>query len=328
MNKSIYISIFGLSLSTINDLKNIIYSKFFSQYQIQWTHISDERLQLLLINDDFAEIDHVEKISKSNIQILKLKKNESISGELIDETLYLPIKSPETLYRWIEQALDKMIVPVIAQAPLNLELGEVKRVPKKLSHQSLANAFHNVHEEYAGISHFVIENNQNIVACFDLKNKEFHLNPEFNLIAEGNFAIVPADINTVVKFKKYFQCRELSNGIWQFIWDHAPYDVPNYSSAYKLQHWPQPASLKRRSELLKISAYLSKGCTAEYIHKKTNISANTIHRYLYACDVAQIVEEISAIDSLDAVSVSMPAASQEVSKVRGFFGSLRRKLGL
>lgn len=326
MNKSIYISIFGLSLSTINDLKNIIYSQFFNQYQIQWTHISDARLQLLLINDDFAEIDHVEKISKSNIQILKLKKNEGISGELIDETLYLPINSPETLYRWIEQAIAKLIVPVIAQMPSAQGFEDQKRVPKKLSHQALANAFHKVNEEFAGISHFVIENNQNIIACFDLKNKEFYQNPEFNLIAEGNFAVVPADINTVVKFKKYFQCKELSNGIWQFIWDHAPYDVPNYGNAYKLQHWPQPASLQRRSELLKISAYLCKGCTAEYIHQKTNISANTIHRYLYACDIAQIMEVISAAESLDAVSV--PVEIQEVSKVRGFFSSLRRKLGL
>lgn len=326
MNKSIYISIFGLNLSTINDLKNIIYSHFFNQYQIQWTHITDTRLQLLLINDDFADIDHVEKISKSNIQILKLKKNHDYSGELIDETLYLPVKSPETLYDWIEQALDKVNMTVIAQTASTLGFENEQRVPKKISHQALANAFHKVHEEYAGIRHFVLENNQNIMACFDLKNKEFYQNPEFNFIAEGHFDIVPANLNTVVQFKKYFQRKELSHGIWQFIWDHAPDHVPNYGNAYKLKHWPQPSLLKQRTELLKISAYLSKGCTVAYIHEKTNISVHTIHRYLYACDIAQMMEEISVTESLDAVAVSVEI--QEVSKVRSFFSSLRAKLGL
>lgn len=326
MNKSIYISIFGLNLSTINDLKNIIYSHFFNQYQIQWTHISDARLQLLLINDDFADIDHVEKISKTNIQILKLKKNQDYSGELIDKTLYLPIKSPEPLFGWIEQALVKVNVAVMTQIPSNPDLENEKRVPKNISHQSLASAFQKVHEEYVGMSHFVIKNNQNIMACFDLKNKAFYQNPEFNLIAEGHFEVVPADLNTVVRFKKYFQPKELSHGVWQFIWDHAPDHIPNYGNAYKLSHWPQPSSFKQRTELLKISAYLSKGCTAAYIHEKTNISVNTIHRYLYACDIAQMMEEISVAESLDAVSVSVEI--QEVSKVRSFFSSLRIKLGL
>lgn len=326
MNNSIYISIFGLSLSTINELKNIIFIKFCDQYQINWTHITDIRLQILLINDDFIDLDHVVKMSKTDVQILKLKKNESLSGELINDTLYLPLQFPNSLDSWMAHALERSTLPANFQAMHQPFLLETESVSKKIAHQEISLTFRNVHEKYAGISHFVIENNQNIMACFDLKNKEFYRNPELGLIAEGSFSIVPADINSIVNFKKYFQCKELSSGIWQFVWDHTPNEVPEYTHAYRLLHWPQPASLTCRSELFKISAFLSKGCTAQFIHQKTNIRADTIHRYLFACEVAQIVAEIPVKDALDVRA--LPAEVNEVSSVRGFFSSLRKKLGL
>ncbi|WP_252151858.1 hypothetical protein [Acinetobacter sp. ANC 4177] len=265
-------------------------------------------------------------MSKTNVQILKLKKNESLSGELINDTLYLPLQFSNSLDSWMAHALEKSTLPANFQAMHQPFLLETEHVSKKIAHQEISSAFHSVYEKYAGISHFVIENNQNIMACFDLKNKEFYRNPELGLIAEGSFSIVPADINSIINFKKYFQCKELSSGIWQFVWDHMPNEVPEYTHAYRLLHWPQPASLTCRSELFKMSAFLSKGCTAQFIHQKTNIRADTIHRYLFACEVAQIVAEIPVTDALDVRA--LPAEVNEVSSVRGFFSSLRKKLGL
>ena len=326
MAKSVYVSIFGLRLSTINDLKNIIYNKFSSQFDICWTPISDDRLQILLINDDFSDINYVEKINKSNVRILKLKKNEKLSGELFNNTLYLPINSSQILNEWISNALDDIHETYYNNKKSCNIFPENADISNTIKHQILTSAFLQVTQEYSGISHFVIENNDKIIACFDLKNREFYQHPELTSITGQDLSIVPANLNIIVKFKKNFQYKELNTGIWQFIWDHSPSDLPEYYGAYRLHHWPQPELDQQRHVVLKISAYFSRGCTVQYIEQKTSINATLINRYLFACHIAQIVEEIPEKDSLG--QITTPLEIQEVSKVRGFFNSLRKKLGL
>ena len=88
---NVYISIFGLNLSTINDFKNIINNQISSDYKINWTNITDDRLDILLINEDFSEINHVKNINKKTTSILKVSKNEKSAGEIQNNHLYLPL---------------------------------------------------------------------------------------------------------------------------------------------------------------------------------------------------------------------------------------------
>ena len=43
MIPSVYISIFGLGLSTVTDLKNAITAKLAQNFQVNWTHIADKK---------------------------------------------------------------------------------------------------------------------------------------------------------------------------------------------------------------------------------------------------------------------------------------------
>ena len=75
MNNSIYISVLGLSLSVINDLKRIITEQILNQYKINWTNIADKNLQILLISDDLIELTDIKRVNKAHLHILKLSKN-------------------------------------------------------------------------------------------------------------------------------------------------------------------------------------------------------------------------------------------------------------
>lgn len=87
MNNTLYISVFGLNLNVINEIKSIISNKLATNITIHWTHIAHSKLQVLLINDDFIDLPNINKIKHNRLIILKLKKMN-----------YMPIKSNMTLY--------------------------------------------------------------------------------------------------------------------------------------------------------------------------------------------------------------------------------------
>lgn len=64
MKDTIYLSVFGLNLALINELKAIINIALQEKYEISWTHLADSKLQLLLINEDFINIPHIEQMDK------------------------------------------------------------------------------------------------------------------------------------------------------------------------------------------------------------------------------------------------------------------------
>ncbi len=74
MKDTIYLSVFGLNLALINELKAIINIALQEKYEISWTHLADSKLQLLLINEDFINIPHIEQMDK--------KKSDSAYKEI------------------------------------------------------------------------------------------------------------------------------------------------------------------------------------------------------------------------------------------------------
>lgn len=323
---NVYISIFGLNLSTINDFKNVINNQISSDYKINWTNITDDRLDILLINEDFSEINHVKNINKKTTSILKVSKNEKSAGEIQNNHLYLPLISSIAVNLWLDEALEKKQQLQQSNTRMSFPTEEEKAKHKKIDYKHISSTFSHIYSEYPDISNFTILNEGIAIAVFDLNNNLFYLDSEFNLENISDFIIIPAEINTIIKFKKHFKPKDLHHAFWQFVWDISPYEVPQHNNTYRLLKWPQPNLKFNRHALLKISAYLSKGCSIQYIHEKTNISVNTINRYLFACDIAQMMEEIPSHEAL--VNLPMVVETNEIGAVRGFFNNLRKKLGL
>ena len=67
------------------------------------------------------------------------------------------------------------------------------------------------------------------------------------------------------------------------------------------------------------------GSSTQYIAEQIHLSQNFINRYLFACHIAQIIEEIPAMAT---VYHSQKTAQESSNPLQSFFRSLRKKLGI
>lgn len=326
MPPSLNISIFGLSRPVINDLKKVIADQLTPQFQINWTHIADKNLQILFVHENFSHVAQLERHDKTQLHILKLNKNEQTAGEIINNVLYLPLHSTHALIDWLSQSLNTELKTVTESVPKLI--AKVSMPRQQLSHQSISSAFNSIYSEYANISKFMIQIQEQTLAFFDVNSKELYYNTELNIHDMTKLEVIPADLNSIIQLKKKFRARDLNHGIWQFVWDNLAEEVPEYHQAYRLRIWPQPMQHKNHHSVLKMSAYLSQGCTVQYIQEKMQISTAMINRYLFACEIAQIMEEIPLEQALKSHPAPLEIAPVVESSVRGFFSKLRKKLGL
>jgi hypothetical protein len=330
MKHPIYISFFGLGLSVIRELKTIISQQFSIDHDIHWTNIADKKLQVLLINDDYVDVNHLKTLDLSKLAVLKLYKDDSRAGQILNDILYLPLKAPDQLIIWLNKKLDSVAPNIPAASQIERPAPEpaaVIKIQPTISPAAIQKAFDKMHLSYTNSTKFVIKNKDVNVAILDTEQKEFFLNPKVEIEHWDGFEIRPADINQIVSFKHRFKAIDLNTGIWQFVWNYLADDSLNFPLAYQLLHWPQPAASQNRSEVLKMAAYFSHGCTVRYIQDKTQFSKQRIERFIFSCEVSQMIETITAPRT--ASSTEAAAANQAENSVKhSFFSKLRLKLGL
>lgn len=330
MKHPIYISFFGLGLSVIRELKNIISQQFSFHHDIHWTNIADKKLQVLLINDDYVDVSHLKTLDLSKLAVLKLYKDDSRAGQILDDILYLPLKAPDQFITWLNKQLDSTVQSIPA-APQIKESDPAPAAAVKIkpliSPAAIQKAFNKMHQSSTNSTKFIIKNKDVNFAILDTEQKEFFLNTKVEIEHWDGFEITPADINQIVSFKHRFKAVDLNTGIWQFVWDYLADDSLNFPLAYQLLHWPQPTASQSRSEVLKISAYFSHGCTVRYIQDKTQFSKQRIERFIFSCEMAQMIETLAA-PRMTSSTESAAANQAENSAKRSFFSKLRLKLGL
>lgn len=326
MASSVYICILGISQSRISDLKQALVSHFSSFSQIHWTHIADKDLQVLFINEDLFDTIQPQICSRSQLKILKLSKNEQHAGKIINNVLYFPLRSTYALLEWLSQTVcfTASIEENIA-TPISPDL----RQQYQLSHQSIAKAFDGITNNYPKLSKFIIKTGGQTLSFFDLKTQEMYTNDTIQIRDINGFEIVPADINSIVDFKKQFKPKDLTQAIWQLVWDNVIDDLPTYTQSYQLLAWPQPVQ-PTQHEILKISAYFNQGSSVQYVQSKMGLSSDVLNRYLFACDIAKMIREIPSEHALN-LNVTSTASDDPIHKessLRGFFNILRKKLGI
>ena len=89
MKKQLNISVFGLKLTTIDELKLIIEGVLPETYSINWSNISDAQLDVLLISHLFYDLPNIVAIRTSpHIKTLKIAHDPHLHGQVIEDTLY------------------------------------------------------------------------------------------------------------------------------------------------------------------------------------------------------------------------------------------------
>lgn len=118
---------------------------------------------------------------------------------------------------------------------------------------------------------------------------------------------------------------DLRRWLWNVLW-YSPELVKSTSDKkfYKLKYWPHPDSKEDRKDIFKIAACFERGASIQQVEKKSEVSLKTIERFV---SIALLSHLLIEIDVKDATLITEEEKSAE-GVLKGFFGKLRRKLGL
>ncbi len=103
MKQQLHISVFGLKLTTIDEIKTIIEDVLPEKYVARWTNLNDLNLEVLLINDVFFDLPNIIEIRKnSKLKTLRIATDPQVQGQLVQNTLYLPVQT-DMMRDWFDQ---------------------------------------------------------------------------------------------------------------------------------------------------------------------------------------------------------------------------------
>ena len=323
MKKNINISIFGLNLSAINELKAIIDNILGSDHSIFWTNIVDTNLQVLIINHDFFDLPNIRKIKKDHLFILKVANDINLAGQIQEQNLYLPLIDSLPLKNWLVNT----VLPALFSNSTTTYLLEDEHT-KKIHYTHVQNILLQLKQEETK-SKLLLLDGKIQIALIDPLTHTIWFDPNFKKNSNEILQLVHADLNSVVHFRHKHTAQDLQSGLWQWIWDHLSDETPIYHGCYQLKYWPQPAANVDRKNILKLSAYFQQGNSIEYIQQQLEISSDFIQRYLFVSSLLNLIEEISVRKTQQYLNQNIDSKNAEhQSNVRNFFSRLRKKLSI
>lgn len=317
MKNTLYLSIFGLNLTLINELKKSISNILENDYHLAWTNIADPNLNILFIHENFIELDNIQKIIQNKkILHLKLTRQSTSDFSIKDNTLTLPLKSEQDLSQWLTLHLNTM------EENQN-QVSEITHYIKKLTYKDVQPFLAELNtQQHQG--KYSIQIDGETVAVLDFDHYKFYGNSKFNLFESSVLEIHRASLNCITRFKR-LAAQDLKQGLWQMYWHNLKFDAPIYNGYYHTSFWPRITDQDEQNILFKLAAHFSQGACPLDVQHATKISPQYIHQYLLCCQLTQCCHEISASSAKfhfnDGIQKSeKPALS--------FFQKLRRKLGL
>lgn len=108
LHQAVNIAIFGLSLRTLNELKEHIQTAIPSHIQVNWSNIAEPHLDFLMINHIFFDSPNIKSLIRNNhINVLQIANNADKNSSIEDDILYLPLNHLQSLHEWLNERLTK-----------------------------------------------------------------------------------------------------------------------------------------------------------------------------------------------------------------------------
>lgn len=312
-NSCINIAISGLGLATIDDIKKRLRNRLPKEIDIKWTNITDIYLDLLLINNDFFENDHIQKIiNKNKIPYLKIAKNSDQVQQNDPHLLCTPITDDCILNNFIENNL-------ISQPNSSHKNNNVSTSP--ISYHF----FSQIYQEYN--RRLLISDQNGALALID--HHAHYAWPDkakHSLHTDATIRYADAITSDLLKISRKNQTN-LENWMFELIWNSTDFITPPEPSAYfKLLYWPQP-TLTDRKIILQMSASFSLGAQIEKISQHFNIPLLTVQKFIIANQSINNIKTIPPRDALFGNGSKSKKDDAEPHIIKNFFHKLKRRFG-
>ena len=274
MKEQIKIAIFGLSLTIEENLKQKIQSLFDDSVKVEWVTLNSASIDVLLVNDLFLNSKIVQSYIQRKVPYLRLLSNEERSGQIENDTLYLPFIINDETKGWFNKRY--LEVPVNFQSfKTSIENTSTANVDE-LDFKAVIAEFFN--EENGTIQVF---DQYGELALMNTKTEQVWIDQtrkEKCSYSTLNFTYATMQMSQKVSNQ---QGLDLHQWLWNALWDsNTVIENQALDQTYTLEIWPQPSELSQRNDIFKIAAYFEQGATGQHVHQKTGLDLRFIHQFI------------------------------------------------
>ena len=319
LKKTINIAIFGLSLRTLNDIKEQVRKAIPHDVTINWTNVSEPELSALLINDVFFETPSIQNLIKTNhLTVLKLITKTEKNSIVENNAIHLPVIDIHPLQSWLSAN--------VLSRPVSSNLAE-EQAPKPQRDNTDKQKF--LEELINPLNGKIQIFDQN--GSLGIADPRAHLFwPDPNRLQQNtnhtlNFTY--ATMSDSIKLAKE-KTQDLHFWLWNLLWRSPEFlELAPETGHFKLNYWPQPYADFDRRDILRLSACFSQGASLQIVATHLNIPEPRVRQFVAACiglNFAVAIPENKAKFNPFKPSIT---TTEEPSAVRRFFGGLRRRLG-
>ena len=274
MKEQIKIAIFGLSLTIEENLKQKIQSLFNDSVKVEWVTLNSASIDVLLVNDLFLNSKIVQSHIQKKVPYLRLLTNENRSGQIENDTLYLPFIINDETKGWFNKRY--LEVPVNFQSfktsientsTANVDELDFKAVIAEFFNEE--NGMIQVFDQYGELA---LMNTKTEQVWIDQTRKE---KCSYSTL---NFTYATMQMSQKVSNQ---QGIDLHQWLWNVLWDSkAVIENQTFDKTYTLEIWPQPSELSQRNDIFKIAAYFEQGATGQQVQQKTGLDLRFIHQFI------------------------------------------------
>lgn len=312
MKEQIKIAIFGLSLNVLENFKYKLSGMCDDLFNISWVNIGDPQLEILLVNDMFFNSPTIQNlVSSKQIPYLRLITQADRSGSIVDDTMYLPFRENDQVRLWFKERYAKVPLKQKVQQNVIHKKFEISKVLEELLNERNGN--------------LQVFDSNGPIGLVNTRSEQIWLDPSRKLQGTDDTLNYTYATMQMMQNVSVTQGTDLRSFLWNMMWYSNRFvQSKTTQKYYKLQYWPHSNSVRERGQIFKIAACFEQGSNLQQVHTKLGLPVETIEKFISIGLDTQVLKEIEQ-NQAQLVS-EQPEPKQGV--IKGFFGKLRKKLGI
>ena len=318
LHQAVNIAIFGLSLRTLNELKEHIQTAIPSHIQVNWSNIAEPHLDILMINHIFFDSPNIKSLIQNNhINVLQIANNADKNSSIEDDILYLPLNHLHSLHQWLNErlaknaAIEKVSPPQATNTTIHRK--QIREVLQEI-----------LNPKNGKIQLF---DHNGLIAIADPRNEWVWQNPMLQTLhTDPSLNYTYATQNDQLWITEAPQ-QDLKQWLWNLLWASKDFNelCPPSASSFYLEIWPQPKNRIDRQDILRMSACFAQGAKIETVAAQLNLSEQKVRHFVAAClgtNFGKLIKDREA-----KYSPQIQKNETEQHFMQKLFGRLRNRLG-
>ena len=318
LHQAVNIAIFGLSLRTLNELKEHIQTAIPSHIQVNWSNIAEPHLDILMINHIFFDSPNIKSLIQNNhINVLQIANNADKNSSIEDDTLYLPLNHLHSLHQWLNErlaknaAIEKVSPPQATNTTIHRK--QIREVLQEI-----------LNPKNGKIQLF---DHNGLIAIADPRNEWVWQNPMLKTLhTDASLNYTYATQNDQLWITETPQ-QDLKQWLWNLLWASKDFNelCPPSASSFYLEIWPQPINKIERQDILRMAACFAKGAEISVVASQLKLPEQRVKQFVAASLGANYGKIIK-----DHQANYHPQNNQNMTEqnfMKKLFGRLRNRLG-